>query len=66
MIKSLKEVKVGERLGFFQAILTGTSTISWKDIMKESHREIINEKLIKELLKGTHDPENDSLFKGNK
>ncbi len=62
MIKSLKGVKVGEKLGFFKALLAGTTSIRWRDIIEESYKETINEKYVKELL-ATYDTET-LRFKG--
>jgi len=63
LIKSLKGVKIGEKLGFLKSIISGNTIISWKDIIMESDKEMINTKYIKELL-ANYDNET-MRFKGN-
>lgn len=47
LLKTFKGIKIGEKLGFFQSLLTGMSILAWSDIIRGSTKEDLNMKYIK-------------------
>lgn len=50
LLKTFKEVKIGEKLGFFQSLTAGYTKLTWEMIIKSSENEKISNELIKEIL----------------
>jgi len=50
LLKTFKEIKINEKLGFFQSLTTGYKELTWDMIIKESEKISISNEVIKEIL----------------
>jgi len=41
LLKTFKGIKIGEKLGFFRSLITGTSVLTWSDVIHDSCKEKI-------------------------
>lgn len=42
LLKTFKGSRIGERLGFLQSLIAGTTVLTWSDVIRESSRETLS------------------------
>ena len=50
ILKSFKGLKIGQKFGFLESLMSGSLELTWEKVIQDSSKEVVSKKIINKIL----------------